>query len=92
MFFGDEKAPEGYQHYEKIIEKGSLREPGIEVDEESPWAITCTSGTTVNPKGVARSHRSFIAHNWLRVANFGFDQDDIALLVMPTSHITHGRR
>jgi len=87
IFFGDEKAPEGYQHYEKIIEKGSPREPGIEVDEESPWTITYTSGTTGKPKGVVRSHRSFIAHNWLRVANFGFDQDGIALLVMPTSHI-----
>lgn len=87
IFFGDEKAPEGYQHYEKIIEKGSPREPGIEVDDESPWTITYTSGTTGKPKGVVRSHRSFIAYNWLCVANFGFDQDDIALLVMPTSHI-----
>ena len=87
IFFGDEKVTEGYQHYEKIIEKGSPMEPGIEVDEESPWTITYTSGTTGKPKGVVRSHRSFIAHNWLRVANFGFDQDGIALLVMPTSHI-----
>lgn len=87
IFFGDEKAPKGYQHYEKIIEKGSPREPGIEVEDEAPWTITYTSGTTGKPKGVVRSHRSFIAWNWLHIANFGFASDDIALLVMPTSHI-----
>jgi fatty-acyl-CoA synthase len=87
LFFGDEKAPDGYLHYEKVIEKGSPKEPGIEVGEESPWTITYTSGTTGKPKGVVRSHKSFIAYNWLHVANFGFANDDIALLVMPTSHI-----
>ncbi|MFP3976037.1 MAG: class I adenylate-forming enzyme family protein [Dehalococcoidia bacterium] len=87
LFFGDEKAPAGYQHYEDVIQKGSPKEPGIEVDEESPWTLTYTSGTTGKPKGVIRSHRSNIAHNWLRIANFGFVSDDISLLVMPTSHI-----
>jgi fatty-acyl-CoA synthase len=87
LFFGDEKAPAGYQHYEEVIRKGSSKEPGIEVDEESPWTITYTSGTTGKPKGVVRSHKSFIAYNWLHIVNFGFASDDIALLVMPTSHI-----
>jgi acyl-CoA synthetase (AMP-forming)/AMP-acid ligase II len=87
IFFGNEKAPEGYQHYERIIEKGSPKEPGIEVEDEAPWTITYTSGTTGKPKGVVRSHQSFIAYNWLHVANFGFTSDDIALLVMPMSHI-----
>jgi len=49
IFFGDEKAPAGYQHYEEVIKKGSSKEPGIEVDEESPWTITYTSGTTGKP-------------------------------------------
>ena len=87
LFFGDEKAPAGYQHYEEVIQKGSSKEPGIDVDEEAPWTITYTSGTTGKPKGVVRSHKSFIAYNWLHVVNFGFGTDDIALLVMPTSHI-----
>jgi len=87
IFFGDEKTPEGYQHYEKLIEKGSPREPGIEVEDEAPWIITYTSGTTGKPKGVVRSHRGFIANNWMQVANMGFTSDDIALFVMPMSHI-----
>lgn len=87
IFFGDEKVPEGYQHYEKVIENGSPKEPGIEVEDEAPWTITYTSGATGKPKGVVRSHRSFIAYNWLQVTNFGFASDDIALLVMPMSHI-----
>jgi fatty-acyl-CoA synthase len=87
IFFGDEKAPVGYQHYEKIIEKASPKDPGIEVEDEAPWTITYTSGTTGKPKGVVRSHRSFIAYYWIQGMNFGFSEDDIALLVMPMSHI-----
>ena len=87
LFFGDDQAPAGYQHYEDIIARASPDEPGIELDDEAPWTITYTSGTTGKPKGVVRSHRSFIAYNWLQVANFGFNEDDIGLLVMPASHI-----
>jgi fatty-acyl-CoA synthase len=87
IFFGDEKAPDGYQHYERILDKASPKEPGVELADETPWTITYTSGTTGKPKGVVRSHRSFIANNWLQVANMGFASDDIALFVMPMSHI-----
>jgi fatty-acyl-CoA synthase len=87
IFFGDDKAPAGYQHYENIIEKGSPKDPGIELDDECPWTITYTSGTTGTPKGVVRSHRSFIAYNWLQATNFEFNENDLALLVMPMSHI-----
>jgi len=87
IFFGGNKAPAGYQHYERIIEKATAQEPGIEVEDEAPWTITYTSGTTGKPKGVVRSHRSFVAYNLLHAVNFGFASDDIALLVMPMSHI-----
>jgi fatty-acyl-CoA synthase len=87
LFFGDDKAPAGYQHYEDVITRASHVEPGIELDDEAPWTITYTSGTTGKPKGVVRSHRSFIANNWVQAANMGFVSDDIALLVMPMSHI-----
>ncbi|HJX03950.1 MAG TPA: AMP-binding protein [Dehalococcoidia bacterium] len=87
IFFGDEKTPPGYQHYEEIIRKGSTLDPWVEVGDEAPWTLTYTSGTTGKPKGVIRSHRSFNAHNLLRIANHGFISSDIALLVMPMSHI-----
>ena len=87
ILFGENKIPPGYKDYEEIIEKAFPEEPDIEIDDEAPWTITYTSGTTGKPKGVVRSHRSFIAHNWMRIANFGFTENDRALLVMPMSHI-----
>jgi fatty-acyl-CoA synthase len=85
--FGSPAAPQGYKSYEAVIREASSREPGIEVDDEAPWTITYTSGTTGKPKGVVRSHRSFAAYNWIQGMNFGFSESDIGLLVMPMSHI-----
>ncbi|MDD1778688.1 MAG: AMP-binding protein, partial [Candidatus Helarchaeota archaeon] len=83
LFFGKDTAPARYRHYETIIQEASVKDPGVNVDEEAPWTITYTSGTTGTPKGVVRSHRSFIAYNWLHATNFEFNENDIALLVMP---------
>ena len=87
IYFGDEKTPAGYQHYEELIAKASPAEPDVEVHHRDPWTIMYTSGTTGKPKGVVRSHESYIAQYLINEVEFGFNKNDIGLLVMPMCHV-----
>ena len=46
VYWGDDKAPEGYQHYESIIAKASPAEPDVIVDADDAWNLMYTSGTS----------------------------------------------
>ena len=87
IFFGEEKAPEGYVHYEDIIRNGSPKASPVTVEHQDTWVIMYTSGTTGKPKGVVRSHESFVAQYLTNIAELGFTRDDVGLLVMPMCHI-----
>lgn len=56
------------------------------VDPEDTWILLYTSGTTGNPKGVIRSHRSYINFFLFAAVDFGFTEQDISLTVMPMFH------
>ena len=45
-----------------------------------------TSGTTGNPKGVVRSHRSAVLLSMVTEIELGLHRNDGALLVMPMCH------
>ena len=78
---------DGYHAYEGLIQDESDDEPQIEVKPEDPWILIYTSGTTGKPKGVVRSHESHIAFYVINAADFGFNEHDICLNVMPLCHI-----
>jgi acyl-CoA synthetase (AMP-forming)/AMP-acid ligase II len=81
------EAKDGYRAYEAFIGAASDAEPAGEVRPEDTWILIYTSGTTGKPKGVVRTHESHIAFYLINAVDFGFDEHDICLNVMPLCHI-----
>jgi acyl-CoA synthetase (AMP-forming)/AMP-acid ligase II len=82
---GEER--DGYQEYEAFIRGAPENEPEAKVDPEDTWILIYTSGTTGKPKGVVRSHRSHIAFYLINAVDFGFNEHDVCLNIMPLCHI-----
>lgn len=80
-------AQAGYQTYDSFIEHASQSEPAVTVNPADTWILIYTSGTTGKPKGVIRSHESHIAFYLINAVDFGFNEDDVCLNVMPLCHI-----
>jgi len=88
IFLGSkENMPDGWVHYEDIVEGGSTDEPNVPIDGEDIWIQLYTSGTTGKPKGVLRSHRSYVSFFLINKVDFGFHLDDIGMIVMPLCHV-----
>ena len=78
---------EGYREYEAFIREASESEPEAKVEPKDTWILIYTSGTTGKPKGVVRSHESHIAFYLINAVDFGFNEHDICMNVMPLCHI-----
>lgn len=81
------KPSEGYLAYEEFIRDVREDEPDVAVDPKDTWILIYTSGTTGRPKGVIRSHESLIAYYLHNAVDFGFNEKDVCLNVMPLCHI-----
>jgi acyl-CoA synthetase (AMP-forming)/AMP-acid ligase II len=81
------KPQEGYRPYEEFLQNSPDSEPDIEVAPQDTWILIYTSGTTGRPKGVIRSHESHIAYYLHNALDFGFNEHDVCLNVMPLCHI-----
>ncbi|MFC1679090.1 class I adenylate-forming enzyme family protein [Elusimicrobiota bacterium] len=82
-----EKAPPGYESYDSVLAGSSEEEPSCSVLPSDPWVLLYTSGTTGKPKGVLRSHESYVAFYLINGVDFGFKEDDICLNIMPLCHV-----
>jgi acyl-CoA synthetase (AMP-forming)/AMP-acid ligase II len=85
IIVGEERA--GYREYEAFIEEAPESEPDVQVEPHDPWILIYTSGTTGKPKGVVRSHESHIAFYLIDAIDFGFNEHDVCLNIMPLCHI-----
>ena len=59
----------------------------VAIEENDPWVIVYTSGTTGKPKGAVRSHVSNLMIALTLVADLGISSDDIGLAVLPMFHV-----
>lgn len=73
--------------YEEIIARSSEATPGVEVSEKDAWFQIYTSGTTGVPKGVVRSHMSYIAFYLINPIEFAFTENDYGMIIMPLYHV-----
>lgn len=77
----------GWKFYEDLVEKGESIYPLSKIKPEDTWIILYTSGTTGKPKGVIRSHRSYIAFFLINEVEFSFTPQDYGMILMPLSHV-----
>ncbi len=80
-------APEGYINYENLVEGSLDSQPDVKVDSRDTWFQIYTSGTTGIPKGVVRSHKSYMSFYLINAVEFGFSQEDKGMIVMPLYHV-----
>src|SRR3972149_3589387 len=78
---------EGYVDYEALIAKSSDATPDVQVEGGDTWLQIYTSGTTGVPKGVVRSHQSYVAFYLINAVEFGFSERDKGMIVMPLYHV-----
>ncbi|MCK5916650.1 MAG: AMP-binding protein, partial [Deltaproteobacteria bacterium] len=77
----------GFQEYEGLLAGAPDSEPDVTVAPIDPWILLYTSGTTGRPKGVIRSHESYISFYLINGADFSFSYRDTILTCMPLCHV-----
>jgi acyl-CoA synthetase (AMP-forming)/AMP-acid ligase II len=78
---------EDYIDFEEFILRSSEAAPNVEVNERDTWFQIYTSGTTGVPKGVVRSHMSYVSFYLINAVEFGFSESDYGMIVMPLYHV-----
>jgi acyl-CoA synthetase (AMP-forming)/AMP-acid ligase II len=81
-----EKTAEGMVPYETLHEDSCSEEPGVNVDGNSCFVMSYTSGTTGRPKGVVASHKAKILDALAQAIAFKIIEDDVHLVAAPLCH------
>jgi fatty-acyl-CoA synthase len=78
----------GLTSYEQLIATHPTTYPRKDIDENAPFGICYTSGTTGRSKGVVYTHRSTVLHSYGAATGAGFSlgPSDCVLPVVPMFH------
>ena len=76
--------------YNDLVEGADADEPRVEVQEEDPFIVMITSGTTGFPKACVTSHRTYVFHCINNAVEKGLGVHDASLLSSPI-YFSHGR-
>jgi acyl-CoA synthetase (AMP-forming)/AMP-acid ligase II len=69
--------------YGGVLDGQSTAEPEVRVNEDDPFAVLLTSGTTGFPKGCLTTHRTFVFHCINNAIEKGLGVHDRAILASP---------
>jgi acyl-CoA synthetase (AMP-forming)/AMP-acid ligase II len=69
--------------YRGLLDGQSSNEPLVRIDEDDPFGVLLTSGTTGFPKGCLATHRTFVFHCINNAIEKGLGVHDTALLSSP---------
>ncbi len=69
--------------YSGLLDGDGAEEPDVQVDEDDPFAVLLTSGTTGFPKGCLATQRTFVFHCINNAIEKGLGAHDTAILSSP---------
>ncbi|EMA01921.1 fatty-acyl-CoA synthase [Haloarcula vallismortis] len=76
-----------WESFDEIIEAAGTDYERPEMDEDDDITINYTSGTTGDPKGVVRTHRTETLHAYLVALHQELSDDDVYLWTLPMFHV-----
>lgn len=78
---------EGAVNFAAFLETGSEEYPTVEIDEDDPFSMTYTGGTTGRPKGVLTTHRNRMITAHTVMVEEAIDERDVVGIVTPLFHV-----
>lgn len=77
----------GNNEFSDFYSKASTEYPDVEIDEDDPFCMTYTGGTTGKPKGVLVSHRNRAITAHTVMVEEAIDERDVVAIVTPLFHV-----
>ena len=82
-----EERAAGMTGYDDLLEASSPEEPEVYAEEDDPFIIFYTSGTTGIPRGAVYTHRGKLEDARTKALLLGFQPEDKHVMIMPLFHI-----